>query len=52
MSEQPNYSELMDHLENTTAVLNGMRRQLINGGWTEEGAEQAIVTILDREGAQ
>lgn len=44
--------EAMEEARDTIAALNGMKRQLVDEGWDERNAEQMVVALIARSGAQ
>lgn len=37
---------LLDAMQTMTASLTGMKRQLTDAGWTDQGAEAAVIAII------
>lgn len=44
----PTLLEAMEELKNLTALLTGLRKDLLNEGWSERAAETVVVTILQK----
>lgn len=41
-------ADAMDQVETTVSVLSGLRKQLIEQGWSDNGAELAVIKIIER----
>ena len=51
MSTPINPLKIFEEMTNAFDPLTGMRSRLIRDGWSPEGAEQLIITVLRMNGA-
>lgn len=48
MNREEALLELMEQAQDATAVLTGIKKQFMENGWSEIGAEQAVVALLQQ----
>ena len=46
----PSLTSIMDGVANSAAALVGLRKQLVDGGYSEHGAEQIIAAMFMAQG--
>lgn len=40
----------MEETRNAIAAITGMKQQLLDNGWSEPGAEQLVITLINQGG--